>query len=141
MAEPKTRATRSSVAGFLAKVTDKERRADCETVAALMQKATGESPTMWGTSIVGFGRYRQDYANGRTDEWPIIGFSPRKTDLTLYLALYEAGFPELLAKLGKHKTGKVCLYIKRLADVDMKVLTQLIRLSVEKMEPQRVRPG
>jgi hypothetical protein len=140
MAEAKTRPTRSSVAGFLAKVGDPTRRADCRTVADMMEKATGEAPTMWGTDIVGFGRYDQKYANGRSAEWPIIAFSPRKTDLTLYImpGLLD-DFPELAAKLGKFKTGKTCLYLKRLSDVDTKVLDQVIRKSVEAMEPQRSR--
>ena len=140
MAEAKTRPTRSSVAGFLAKVTDPTRRADCRTVADLMEKATGERPTMWGTAIVGFGRYNQKYASGGSAEWPIIAFSPRKTDLTLYImpGLLD-DFPELAAKLGKFKTGKTCLYLKRLSDVDTKVLDQVIRKSVAAMEPQRLR--
>jgi hypothetical protein len=141
MAEAKTRPTKESVKGFLAKVPDEARRADCEVILELMRKATGEEPVMWGTSIVGFGRYLQEYANGRTSEWPIIGFSPRKTDLTLYLVLGSAEVSDLMAKLGKHKTSKACLYIKRLSDVDMKVLTQLIKKSVEKMKAVRVWPA
>lgn len=141
MAEPKTRPTKSSVAAFLAKVADPVRRADCRAVADLMEKATGEAPTMWGTDIVGFGRYRQNYASGSSAEWPIIAFSPRKTDLTLYImpGLLD-DFPELAAKLGKFKTGKTCLYLKRLSDVDTKVLEQVIRKSVAAMEPQRIGP-
>ena len=141
MAEMKTRATRSSVPAFLAKVADSERRRECEVVSALMERVTGERPVLWGSSIIGFGRYAYVYESGRSGEWPIVGFSPRKTDLTLYLMPGTAKFPELMAKLGKHRTGKSCLYIKRLSDVDLKVLERLIRKSVEAMEPQRVAPA
>lgn len=137
--EPKTKKTKASVSKFIAAVADEQRRADCEQVTTLMQRATGEAPAMWGESIVGFGMYRYQYASGTSGDWPIVGFSPRKNDLTLYLM---PSFPErdaLLAKLGKHKTGKTCLYLKRLADVDMDVLTQLIDASVRGMEKQRIR--
>jgi len=140
MAEPKTRATKSSVPKFLAKVTDPERRADCWTVADMMERASGEPPTLWGTSIIGFGRYRQKYAGGRTAEWPIVAFSPRKTDLTLYLMPELLRSPTLSAELGRFKTGKTCLYIKRLGDIDTMVLDQLIRKSVNAMESERVKP-
>ena len=134
MAELKTKETKASVAAFLNKISDVQRRKDCQTVLELMQRATGEKPKMWGSSIVGFGRYKYRYASGREGEWPIIGFSPRKTDLTLYIM---PGFEEyadaLLAKLGKCKTGKSCLYIKRLDDVEIPVLKKLISKSVAKV--------
>lgn len=138
MAELKTKKTKASVAGFLNKIRDEQRRKDCQTVLKLMQEATGEEPKMWGSSIVGFGTYKYRYESGREGEWPIISFSPRKTDLTLYIV---PGFDkvELMAKLGKYKTGKSCLYIKKLDDVKLSVLKQLIGNSVDKMAAQRVK--
>lgn len=138
MAELKTKETKASVAAFLNKISDVQRRKDCQTVLELMQRATGEKPKMWGSSIVGFGRYKYRYASGREGEWLVIGFSPRKTDLTLYIM---RGFEEsesLLAKLGKCKTGKGCLYIKRLDDVEIPVLKKLISKSVAMMASKRV---
>jgi hypothetical protein len=107
-------------------------------VLDLMREATGADPVMWGTSIVGFGRYRYRYNSGREGEWPIIGFSPRKNDLTLYLMDGFAGRDELLERLGKHKTGKSCLYLKRLSQVDLAVLRELIFQSVRAMADRRV---
>ncbi|MCC6244107.1 MAG: DUF1801 domain-containing protein [Gemmatimonadaceae bacterium] len=137
--EAKTTKTKASVTKFLSAIADEQRRADCKRVAALMRAATGEAPAMWGASIVGFGTYRYAYASGTTGDWPIIGFSPRKNDLTLYLMPVFAERDALLAKLGKHKTGKSCLYLKKLADVDEVVLAELIDASVRAMESQRVR--
>lgn len=135
MGEPKTRPGDASVAAFLADQPD-ERRADCEAIAAMMQAATGEPATMWGDSIVGFGRYA--YASsGKASEWPLVGFSPRKNELVLYLM---TGFDDaLLGTLGKHRIGKSCLYVKKLADVDARVLRRLIDASVEAMAPKRIR--
>jgi hypothetical protein len=138
MAEAKTRPTGASVADFIATVPDEVKRADCQVLVKLMQKATGRKAEMWGDAIVGFGRYEITYANGSKADWPVIGFSPRKNDLTVYLM---EGFDQqqaLLAKLGKHKTGKVCLYLKRLSDVDMAVLTDLVDHSVQAMAGRRV---
>lgn len=104
-----------------------------------MKEATGEQPRMWGSSIVGFGAYKYRYASGHEGEWPIIGFSPRKNDLTLYIMPGFADYTELMAKLGKHKTGKSCLYIKKLDDVELPVLKKLITKSVDKMGEHRVR--
>lgn len=133
MAELKTKETKASVAAFLNKISDEQRRKDCQIVLELMQRATGEKPKMWGSSIVGFGRYKYRYASGHEGEWPIIGFSPRKNDLTLYIM---PGFEELesslMAKLGKYKTGKSCLYLKKLDDVEIPVLKKLISKSVAK---------
>ena len=130
MAEPKTRETKASVAAFLGKIADAERRKDCRTVAAMMRRATGHAPKMWGTAIVGFGRRPLKYASGRELDWPLVAFAPRKGDLTLYL-----GSPgtkaDLLKRLGKHKTSKACLSIKRLADVDTKVLEAVIERALE----------
>ncbi|HET8947980.1 MAG TPA: DUF1801 domain-containing protein [Candidatus Polarisedimenticolia bacterium] len=130
MAEPKTRETKASVAAFLGKITDAERRKDCKAIAAMMRRATGAAPKMWGTAIVGFGSRPLKYASGRELDWPLVAFSPRKGDLTLYLGPPDA-HADLLKGLGKHKTSKACLYIKRLADVDRKVLESLIRRSLQ----------
>ena len=139
MAEPKTRPTEASVSAFLGTVADPARRAECRAVAKMLEEVTGEQPTMWGPSIVGFGRYRYRGANGKDAEWPVIGFSPRKMDLTLYLMPGVARFGALTAKLGRYKSGKSCLYVRRLADVDVKVLRQLCAASVKAMEPKRVK--
>jgi hypothetical protein len=136
MAELKTKPTTASVADFLASMEDEERRNDCLAVAKIMEKATGAKPRMWGPSIVGFGDYRYKGASGETD-WFLTGFSPRKRELTLYIMPGVERFPGHLAKLGKHKTGKSCLYIKRLGDVDTKVLTTLIEDSVKTMKGKR----
>lgn len=138
MAEPRTRPTAVALKEFLATVVDAQRRADCKAVAGMMQAATGEKAVMWGASIVGFGRYLVDYANGSQAEWPIVGFSPRKNDLTLYITPDFSGRAELLARLGRHKTGKSCVYLKRLADVDGAVLDELIRASVAAMASRRI---
>jgi hypothetical protein len=131
MAELKTKATTASVSDFLAAIDDDERRKDCTAVSKLMQKATGAKPRMWGPSIVGFGDRRLKYDSGRELDWFVIGFSPRKRDLTLYNALGSPRRDALLKSLGKHTTGKGCLYIKRLADVDLDVLKTLIEDSVK----------
>lgn len=136
--EAKTQPTAADVGAFLASVADVERRQDCQTVLALMQAATNTTPIMWGSSIIGFGKYRYRYASGREGEWPIIGFSPRKQDLTLYLLCDLPAEAALLKRLGPHKHGKSCLYLKRLADVDMAVLKQLIAMAVAHMQPKRI---
>jgi len=138
MAELKTKKTKASVTAFLDKITDEQRRTDCQTLLNLMKQATGEEPKLWGSSIVGFGTYHYRYASGREGDWPIIAFSPRKTDLTLYIMPGFEKFESLMAKLGKYKTGKSCLYIKKLDDVEIPVLKKLIATSVEKMAKQRV---
>lgn len=132
MAELKTKPGDESVDAFLDAIADEGRRADCRALVAIMQQITGEPPVMWGT-MVGFGRYRYRYESGRTGEWFVTGFSPRKGDLTLYLGyLPEASAADpLLAGLGRHKRGKGCLYLRRLADVDPEVLRQIIARGVE----------
>ena len=130
MAENKTKATDVSVESYLSAIEDDTRRTDCETLATLMTKATQEQPTMWGTSIVGFGSYHYKYDSGREGDSPLIGYSSRKGDITLYLESSFPGYEEFLSKLGKHKTGKGCLYIRQLSDVDQNVLKQLIVDSV-----------
>jgi len=139
MAELKTKATNESVTAFLNKVTDKDRRDDCFAVLEIMKDVTGEEPKMWGPSIVGFGRYHYKYESGREGEWMITGFSPRKGDLTLYIMPGLDVFPDLMKRLGKFKTGKSCLYIKKLEDVDPGVLRQLVKQSVKKMAGQQIK--
>ncbi len=134
MAELKTKPTGVSVAGFLDAIVDEQRRADCRMLARIMQKATGSKGKMWGPSIVGFGDYHYKYASGREGDWFRVGFAPRKQDLTLYLMGGLTVRQPLLDTLGKHKRGKGCLYLKRLADVDVKVLTKLIEESAKKLE-------
>jgi hypothetical protein len=131
MAEPKTRPTGASVTAFLDAVDDPQRRADAKAVLKLMKSLSGLKAEMWGTSIVGFGRQDLEYADGRTLDWPLIGFSPRKANLVLYLMDGYDDYAAMLAKLGKHKTGRSCLYVNKLADVDMKVLEDLIKASLE----------
>lgn len=138
MSELKTRPTNASVVEFLALQPD-ARRTDCEAVLRMMEAATGECAEMWGASIVGFGRYAYTNSTKKTFEWPLVGFSPRKNDLTLYIMPGFEGFTELMAKLGKYKLGKSCLYLKRLADVDTEVLRRLIDGSVQAMAAQRLR--
>ena len=137
----KTVPTGAPVAAFIATVADEQKRADCHAVAALMQAATGEPPVMWGSAIVGFGRYAAAYADGSSRPWPVVAFSPRKNDLTLYLMPGFEQAAETLSRLGTFKTGKVCLYIKRLSDVDTSVLQELVQNSVRAMAPQRVEPA
>lgn len=131
MTELKTRQNNASVTEFLNAVDDKQQRADARKLSKMMREATGSRAKMWGTSIVGFGTYHYVYASGREGDWPIVGYSPRKQNLSVYIMSGFSGSQALLAKLGKHKTGKSCLYIKRLADVDEKVLRQLIDKSVK----------
>lgn len=138
MSEPKTRPTTASVSNFLAQQTA-ERRADCDAVAGMMEAATGERAEMWGTAIVGFGRYATASSAKKVVEWPVVGFSPRKNDLTLYIMPGFEGAADLMARLGKHKAGASCLYLKRLADVDVDILRRVIEGSVQAMEPKHIR--
>ncbi|AXA84400.1 hypothetical protein DCD74_06565 [Lysobacter oculi] len=137
MAEPKTKPTSQSLADFLAGQPDARRR-DCEAIDAMMREASGEPAVMWG-AIVGYGRYLAPRADGSAYEWPMIGFSPRKQALVLYLMADFEQQAALLSKVGKHTTSKACLYIKRLSDVDAGVLRQMIERSVAAMEPRRIR--
>ena len=126
MAENKTRPTLASVETFLAGVADASRREDCQALLRLMRRVTGYQPRMWGPSMVGFGSYHYKYGSGREGDWFLTGFSPRKADLTLYITPGLDRYKGLLKRLGKHKTGRSCLYVKRLADVDLAVLTELV---------------
>ncbi len=134
MAELKTQKNDASVEDFLNSVSDAQKREDSFAVLELMREVTGEEPAMWGTNIVGFGSYHYKYASGREGDWPLAGFAPRERELTLYIMAGFERYEELLAKLGKHKTGKSCLYIKRLADVDPAVLKELVCASVKHMK-------
>ena len=130
VAELKTQRNKQSVAKFLNAVEDDQRRKDAKAVKKLMEEVTGEKAEMWGDSIVGFGTYRYKYGTGREGDWMQVGMSPRKNNLTLYIMSGFSKHDELLGKLGKHKTGKSCLYINKLEDVDMKVLKRLVKESV-----------
>jgi hypothetical protein len=126
---PKTTATNADVDAFLAAIPDDHKRSDSELICRLMAEETGEPPRMWGSGIVGFGSYRLKYADGRDADWMALGFSPRKQSLVLYLMDGFEEYDALLVKLGKHSTGKACLYVKRVADVDLDVLRELVRRS------------
>jgi len=134
MTELKTKRNKGDVEAFLNNVPDEKKRRDSFTILELMKKVTGKEPAMWGDSIIGFGSYHYKYASGREGDWFLTGFSPRKQNLTLYIM---AGFDEyerLLGKLGKHSIGKSCLYIKKIDDIDVDVLKELVKRSVEHME-------
>jgi hypothetical protein len=133
MAELKTQVNDASAEEFLNAIEDEQKRADCFAISKMMQQATKAKPKMWGSSIVGFGAYRYVYASGRTGDWPLVGFSPRKGNITLYIMAGFEQYNELMSKLGKHKTGKSCLYINKLADVDKGALKELIAKSVAHM--------
>ena len=131
MAELKTKPHGGDVDAFLDAIENETRRRDCRALRELMSEITGEPPRMWGPSIVGFGSYHYRYASGREGDFFLAGFSPRKQNLTLYVMAGFSRYDDLMARLGKHKTGKSCLYVKKLADVDMDVLETLVRSSVE----------
>jgi hypothetical protein len=133
VSDAKTRPTDQSVDQFLESLPDERQRQDSRAVVALMREVTGAEPRMWGESIVGFGVYRYRYASGREGDWLVTGFSPRKQNLTLYLSYGFEQHAELLARLGKHKLGKACLYLKRLDDVDQAALRELIERSVDEV--------
>jgi hypothetical protein len=131
MAENKTKATDESVEAFINKVESEQKRVDAKKLVKLFEKLTGEPPVMWGPSIIGFGQYHYKYESGREGDFLMAGFSPRKTALTLYIMAGFSKYEEQLKKLGKFKTGKSCLYIKKLADVDMDVLSEMISDSIQ----------
>lgn len=131
--EPKTRQNDASVAGFLNAIEPAARRADAKALDKLMRKITGEKPQMWGTSIVGYGAYHYKYASGHQGDAMRVGFSPRKQNLTVYIMPGFSEYRGLLERLGKHTTGKSCLYIKRLSDIDLNVLEAMIGKSVAAM--------
>ena len=126
----KTKATDAAVDDYFAGIDDEARRKDCVALARLMTKATKHPPKMWGAGIVGFGSYHYKYESGREGDSCLVGFSSRKSDIAVYLVGSFLGREELLAKLGKHKTAKACLYVRKLSDVDLSVLEQLVVASV-----------
>lgn len=134
MAELKTKQTEKSVKEFIAAIADETRREDCLTISKMMKKVTKAEPRMWGTSIVGFGIRHYKYASGHEGDACVIGFSPRKQEISLYLRCGDGRSDALLKKLGKHKAGKGCLYIKKLSDVDLDVLEELIQQAAKKTE-------
>jgi hypothetical protein len=134
MAELKTKKTTASVKAFLDAIEDENMRRDARAVCRLMQEVTGEKPALWGASMVGFGRYHYRYASGHEGDWFLAGFAPRKRELTLYIMAGFVRYDVLMAKLGKFRTGKSCLYIKRLTDIDEALLRELLRESVAYMK-------
>ncbi len=130
MAELKTKKNESSVTKFLDGVKDEKKRQDSYTILKLMKQITKAEPKMWGTSMVGFESYHYKYASGREGDWFVTGFSPRKQNLTLYIMSGFSKYPDLLKKLGKFKTSKGCLYIKKIEDIDIATLKELIKQSV-----------
>jgi Domain of unknown function (DU1801) len=138
MAEPKTKANEASVQAFLETISDDQRRQDCLEVMKLLGKITNAEAKMWGANIIGFGTFRLRYPNGREIDWMQVGLSPRKQNLTLYIhgGYVQGGLDtqeQLLQGLGKFKTGKGCLYIKKLEDIDMTVLEKLITTSIDSL--------
>ncbi len=131
MAELKTKPNEQSVEGFLNSIADERKRRDSFTILELMKEVTKSEPKMWGPSIVGFGSYHYKYASGREGDWFLAGFSPRKQNITLYIMAGFEQYGALLSKLGKHKTGKACLYVNKLDDIDTNALKEMVRLSVE----------
>ena len=130
MSEPKTKPTEVSAESHIAAITNEEQRSDARTLVALMRRVTGQEPVMWGPSIVGFGSYHYKYASGREGDSALAGFAVRGSELVVYIAADFEGRDALLAELGKHKAGKVCVYIRRLADVDLTVLETLAARSI-----------
>jgi hypothetical protein len=135
--ENKTQPTTDDVNAFLETVENPQQKADCQTLLALMSEITGQPAVLWGANMIGFGQYHYRYATGREGNMFMVGFSPRKQNTTLYFSSGAEQFPDLLAKLGKYKTGKSCLYVKKLADVDQAVLEQMIQQSYEYQQQQQ----
>ncbi|MCM3875042.1 MAG: DUF1801 domain-containing protein [Thermoanaerobaculia bacterium] len=141
MAENKTKPTRSSVAAFIGAVADEKKRADAKALVTLMRDATGEKPRMWGPSIIGFGSCHYTYESGREGDMPLVGFSPRKAATVLYVSAGFPGSESLFARLGKHTKSGYCLYVKRLTDVDQKVLEKMVVKSVAAMRKKYAKPA
>jgi len=133
MAEPKTRPTKASVAAHIDALPDATQRADCRQLVKLLSRLTGAEPVMWGPSIVGFGAYHYVYASGRSGDWPLTGFAARARDLTLYVMDGFERRAAALARLGRHRTGSCCLYLKSLADIDLEVLESILVDSLRTM--------
>lgn len=137
MAELKTRKNKKNVQHFLKAVSDAGRQKDCLTILEMMQKITGEKPAMWGDSIIGFGSYHYRYATGREGDWFFIGFSPRKQSISIYTMCGLESDSDMLARLGKFKTGKSCLYINKLEDINLPVLEKLLTKSVRRLSHRK----
>lgn len=133
MSENKTRPSDASVQDFLDAIPDADRRADARTLVNLMQEVTGEAPTMWGGSMIGFGTFRYRYASGREGDWFVTGFAPRKGKFSIYAMTSLDGHQDLLAALGRHTRGKGCLYVRRLDDIDLEVLRALLTRTVDEV--------
>ena len=133
MVQLKTQRTDASVEEYLNSVEDEGKRKDSFAILDLMREVTGEEPAMWGPSIIGFGSYHYKYASGREAEWFLTGFAPRKRNLTLYIMSGFDNHDSLLTDLGKHKTGKSCLYVNKLEDIDLDTLRELVKQSVTHM--------
>jgi hypothetical protein len=138
MAELKTQENDASIDDYLNSIEDEKKRVASFQIKELMEAVTGEEARMWGDSIIGFGHYRYQYASGREGEWMLVGFAPRKRNLTLYIMSSFNEYDNLLEKLGKHSTGKSCLYINKLEDIDMDVLRELVDKSVQHMKETNV---
>ena len=134
MAENKTKPTAKSVPEFLNQIADPKRREDCLAIAEIMERLSGSQPKMWGDSIVGFGDYRYKYASGREGDWFLVGFAPRKQNLSIYIMGYLEYYSDILEGLGKFKHGKGCLYIKKLEDINLEVLETLITTSITRLK-------
>ncbi len=133
MTELKTTLSDKDPLDFLNTISDEKKRRDALTILRLMEEVTGYPAQIWGDNIVGFGKYRYRYASGHTGEWPLVAFSPRKQNLTLYIMAGFEQYESLMTRLGKHKTGKSCLYINKIEDIDLNVLRELVRASVAHM--------
>ena len=131
MSDLKTKQTEASPSTFISSISDDKKRSDANTLLTIMSDITQQPPTMWGDSLIGFGLYKYQYASGRKGEWFRVGFSPRKQNITLYIMNGFSQYQHLLERLGKHKTGKSCLYISKLEDIDVDVLKQMIALSYQ----------
>lgn len=136
MADLKTKPNEEDVEAFLNALEDERKKADCFQVLKLMQEITGEPPKIWGGNMIGFGTYHYKYDSGREGDWFLTGFAPRKANLTLYIMSGFSRYEELMKQLGKHKTGKSCLYVKSINDLDEAVLRQLIKESVDFIKKQ-----
>jgi hypothetical protein len=129
----KTAATSASVAAFISAIDDEARAKDCRTLVSIMGEATGEKPRMWGPSMIGFGTYHYRYDSGHEGDSFLVGFAPRKNELAIYIVPGFSAYGDLLLKLGKHKTAKACLYVKKLTDIDLDALRELVQRSVADM--------
>lgn len=133
MAELKTKPTEDNPARFISQVDGEVMRKDCRVLLKLMKEVTSKTPRMWSSKVIGFGEYHYKYESGRKGEWFVIGFAPRKRNLTIYIMNGFSNYGSLMKELGKYKTAKSCLYIKRLEDIDLNVLRQLVKKSVAEM--------